>query len=267
VAQRIAEAGGPNPKSSSSNVRGRLATAPLSEIGGKRLFVKELKDALLSVTSTSPSTAARTCGRAAEGSRSAPYCQERIPQMSWCCRRRSAEAGHHQFYENRKRRVRPSFTIRERLGQARASAPAAFGASRSSAAVFPAPGFRTCAAISTHGFASLTRADYESAVLAAAGSAAWDLPRRLDDAALDDCIRRWPGIIAIETRAATHRCAGRWPAVMSRSAAALDADAPWSSHSAARCQMPIGGVAVSAGPSALELSAIVASSTARAPSL
>ena len=47
----------------SSDVGDRLQEAPLSEVGGKRLFVKEIEDALLAAKSISPSTAARTCRR------------------------------------------------------------------------------------------------------------------------------------------------------------------------------------------------------------
>src|SRR5690242_3674961 len=48
VANRIAEAGGPHCRIIVIKTSGdQLQNAPLSEIGGKRLFVKEIEDALL----------------------------------------------------------------------------------------------------------------------------------------------------------------------------------------------------------------------------
>jgi len=48
VAERIAKSGGPHSEIVIIKTSGdRLAGAPLSEIGGKRLFVKEIEDALL----------------------------------------------------------------------------------------------------------------------------------------------------------------------------------------------------------------------------
>src|SRR3954466_9641694 len=48
VARRLAEAGGPRCEIVIIKTSGdRLQEAPLSEVGGKRLFVKEIEDALL----------------------------------------------------------------------------------------------------------------------------------------------------------------------------------------------------------------------------
>ena len=58
-------------------------TAPLSEIGGKRLFVKEIEDALLATRSTSRCTARRTCRLCCRtGSRSRRRCRARIRATS-----------------------------------------------------------------------------------------------------------------------------------------------------------------------------------------
>ena len=67
----------------------RLQDAPLSEAGGKGLFVKEIEDALLARRrSTSPSTARRTCRwRCPTGSASRRCCRARIRATRWCCRR------------------------------------------------------------------------------------------------------------------------------------------------------------------------------------
>jgi hydroxymethylbilane synthase len=51
VAGHIARAGGPSARSSSSRRRATPAGRPLSEVGGKRLFVKEIEDALLGMPS------------------------------------------------------------------------------------------------------------------------------------------------------------------------------------------------------------------------
>ena len=52
----------------------RLQDAPLSEVGGKRLFVKEIEDALLSAArSILPCTAARTCR---------PFCRTGSPSAA-----------------------------------------------------------------------------------------------------------------------------------------------------------------------------------------
>jgi hydroxymethylbilane synthase len=108
----------------------------------------------------------------------------------------------------------------------------------------------------------LDAGDYDLLVLAAAGLRRLGFDSRISmKVSLDDCIPApGQGIIAIEIRDGdTAVEAAVAPVNDAEAAAALDAERALVVALGGGCQMPIGGVAMPAGASALELSAIVAS--------
>ena len=98
VAARIAAAGGPACRIVVIKTDGdRLQERPLSEIGGKGLFVKEIEDALLggaidlAVHSSKDMSAVLP-----EGLRSPACCRAKIRSTRWCCRGWAQGSGDHQ---------------------------------------------------------------------------------------------------------------------------------------------------------------------------
>ena len=256
VAQRIAEAGGPQSEIVVIKTSGdRLAAAPLSEIGGKRLFVKEIEDALLNgdvdiaVHSSKDMPAVLPEGLAigAVLPREDPADALVLPD---------------RFTKNVKRGSDPLFTIRESLGTGARIGTGSVRRIAQLRPLFPGAGFQNVRGNLDTRLRKLDAGDYDLLVLAAAGLRRLGFASRISmTLPLDDCIPApGQGIIAIETRAGD-ASARQAVAVVNdaEAAAALDAERALVAALGGGCQMPIGGIAVSAGPSALELSAIVAS--------
>ena len=267
VAQRIAEAGGPQAEIVVIKTSGdRLATAPLSEIGGKRLFVKEIEDALLSgdvdiaVHSSKDMPAMLPEGLAI----GAVLPREDPADVLVLAEKVRLQPDTTQID---KEMVASGFsrTIDLSRRQLGAGARIGTGSVRRIAQLrplFPDAGFQNVRGNLDTRLRKLDAGDYDLLVLAAAGLRRLGFASRISmTLPLDDCIPApGQGIIAIETRDGDASARQAIAAVNdAEAAAALDAERALVVGLGGGCQMPIGGVAVSAGPSALELSAIVAS--------
>jgi hydroxymethylbilane synthase len=249
AAQRISESGGPRSEIIIIKTSGdRLAHAPLSEAGGKRLFVKEIEDALaggdvdIAVHSSKDMPAELPKGLAigAVLPREDPADVLVLPAT-----------------------VRLTLAdIREQLGR---NARIGTGSVRRVAQLrrlFPHAGFQNVRGNLDTRLRKLDAGDYDLLVLAAAGLRRLGFNSRISmRLSLDDCIPApGQGIIAIEIRDGDPAVQAAVAAVNdAETAAALDAERGLVVALGGGCQMPIGGVATPAGASALELSAIVAS--------
>jgi hydroxymethylbilane synthase len=264
VARRIAESGGPESDIIIIRTSGdQLADAPLSQAGGKRLFVKEIEDALaggdvdIAVHSSKdmpaelpnglaigavlpredPADALVLPGYAREGGPSLAAVTKTTPDLDFAA-------------------------IRERIGR---SARIGTGSVRRSAQLrrlFPGASFQNVRGNLDTRLRKLDAGDYDLLVLAAAGLRRLGFEGRISmKVPLDDCIPApGQGIIAIEIRDGDSAVQAAVAAVNdAETAAALDAERALVVALGGGCQMPIGGLATPAGPSALELSAIVAS--------
>ena len=168
----------------------RLQDAPLSETGGKGLFVKEIEDALLAgdidlAVHSAKDMSAVLPGRARRSRRS---CRAKIRATRWCCRR--ARRGR---FRGALAHIGEMPTIG--TGSVRRIAQlAARSAAREVHCRFAATSIRGCE--------SWTRGEYEALVLAAAGLRRLGLESRISAAIpLDVCVPApGQGIVAIETR-------------------------------------------------------------------
>jgi hydroxymethylbilane synthase len=264
VAQRIMEAGGPVSAITIIKTSGDvLADRPLSEAGGKRLFVKEIEDALLrdeidiAVHSSKDMPAELPAGLDIAGvlPREDPADALVLPATVGL----KADATATTVASGVSRTLDE---IRQLLGD---GAKIGTGSVRRIAQLlplFPAATFQNIRGNLDTRLRKLDAGDYDALVLAAAGLRRLGFESRISmRLPLVDCIPApGQGIIAIETRADDR---------VARAAVAAinDADA-WSALEAERalvmalgggCQMPIGGVALISDASDLELHAIVTS--------
>ena len=254
VAQRLAEAGGPQSEIVVIKTSGdRLATAPLSEIGGKRLFVKEIEDALLS----------GDVDIAVHSSKDMPAVLPEgliigavLPREDPADALVVAEKGSGIPFSPiiLEKGIPDPFSGRIGTGSVRRIAQLR--------RLFPNAIFENVRGNLDTRLRKLDAGDYDLLVLAAAGLRRLGFASRISmTLPLDVCVPApGQGIIAIETRAGDTSARQAVAAVNdAEAAAALDAERALVVALGGGCQMPIGGVAVSAGPSALELSAVVAS--------
>ena len=249
VAARILEAGGPSSEIIIIKTSGdQLQDRPLSEIGGKRLFVKEIEDALLrgeidlAVHSSKDMPAELPAGLAVAGV---------LPRED------------------------PADAIVLPIGK-RSPAPFSKGAGllfpgtvgtgsvrriAQLIGLLPGARFENVRGNLDTRLRKLDAGDYDALVLAAAGLRRLGFESRISmRVPLEDCIPApGQGIIAIETRADDLAAAAAVARVNDADAlSALAAERSLVTALGGGCQMPIGGVALPSGPD-LELHAVVAS--------
>jgi hydroxymethylbilane synthase len=256
VAQRIVESGAPAPLITIIKTSGdQLADRPLSEIGGKRLFVKEIEDALLrneidiAVHSSKDMPAELPAGLAIAAAlpREDPADALVLPL---------------QFTQTVKMGSDPLFTIREHL---RAEARIGTGSVRRIAQLtrlFPGASFQNIRGNLDTRLRKVDEGGYDMLVLAAAGLRRLGFSSRISmRVPLQDCIPApGQGIIAIETRDDDRLTRAAVAGLNDAdAAAALEAERALVTALGGGCQMPIGGVAVLTSALDLELHAIVAS--------
>ncbi len=258
VAQRLQAAGGPAIEIVVIKTSGdSLQEAPLSDIGGKRLFVKEIEDALLggeidlAVHSSKDMPA-----QLPDGLEVGAVLEREDPRDALILQpRRHEEAQKHQ----------PSASVDAIRAMLPATARIGTGSVRRIAQLtplFPGARFENVRGNLDTRLRKLDAGDYDLLVLAAAGLRRLGFSSRISATVpLEDCVPApGQGIIAVEIRSndgSTREAVAR----------INDADA-WSALEAERalvvalgggCQMPIGGVAVPAGAHDLEFHALVAS--------
>jgi hydroxymethylbilane synthase len=247
VAERIQAAGGPPCEIVIIKTSGdRLQEAPLSDIGGKRLFVKEIEDALiggdidLAVHSSKDMPALLP-----EGLDVAAVLEREDPRDALVLPHRPSSIVD-----------RPSSETAPRIGT---------GSVRRIAQLrqrFPTAEFSNVRGNIDTRLRKLDSGDYDLLVLAAAGLRRLGFGARISvSVPIDECVPApGQGIIAIEIRtddAATREALVR---VNNDDAShALAAERALVTALGGGCQMPIGGLAVPVGATELELHAIVAS--------
>jgi hydroxymethylbilane synthase len=256
VAQRIVESGGPAPEIIVIRTSGdQLADRPLSEIGGKRLFVKEIEDALLrheidlAVHSSKdmPAELPAELAIAAVLPREDPADALVLPL---------------QFADTIQTATNPLLALRERLG---AAARIGTGSVRRIAQLmplFPGARFENIRGNLDTRLHKLDAGGYDVLVLAAAGLRRLGLQSRISvRVPFEECIPApGQGIIAVETRADDNATRGAVAAINDANTwAALEAERALVTALGGGCQMPIGGVAVMSAASDIQLHAIVAS--------
>jgi hydroxymethylbilane synthase len=256
VAQRIMESGGPASDIVIIRTSGdQLADAPLAEIGGKRLFVKEIEDALLR----------GDIDIAVHSGKDLPaQLPDGLDIGAVLPRENPADALvlPARLVPNAGTGSDTIFAVRQVLG---AGARIGTGSVRRMAQLrplFPGSGFLNVRGNLDTRLRKLDAGDYDLLVLAAAGLRRLGLASRISVyVPLDDCIPApGQGIIAIETRAGDAAARGATARVNdAETAAAFEAERALVVGLGGGCQMPIGGLAVSSGPAKLELSAVVAS--------
>ena len=221
----------------------RLQEAPLSEIGGKRLFVKEIEDALIGGTidlavhssKDMPAVLPDGLGVGAVLEREDPRDALVLPH------RRSA-------IDDLPRNARIGTGSVRRIAQLRAR--------------FPGASFENVRGNLDTRLRKLDSGDYDLLVLAAAGLRRLGYaPRISATVPLDDCVPApGQGIIAIEIRSDDDTARDAVARVDNPdAAAALTAERALVTALGGGCQMPIGGIAVPVGDDRLELHAVVAS--------
>ena len=250
VAGRLQTAGSPPVEIVVIKTSGdRLQEAPLSEIGGKRLFVKEIEDALiggaihLAVHSSKDMPAVLPDGLeiGAVLEREDPRDALVLPAS-----RMHGDAGDLQGLAAGAR-VIGTGSVR-RIAQLRA--------------LFPHAAFENIRGNLDTRLRKLDAGDYDLLVLAAAGLRRLGYSSRISTALpVEDCIPApGQGIIAVEIRSDDNIARDACARINDADAAcALAAERALVTALGGGCQMPIGGIAIPLGTEALALHAVVAS--------
>lgn len=257
VADRLRAAGGPSCEIVIIKTSGdQQVDVPLSQIGGKRLFVKEIEDALL----------AGTIDLAVHSSKDMPAeLPDGLAIGAVLPREDPADA---LVLPGPAQRP-PKGGRYESLDQLRAQLPASprigTGSVRRIAqliSLLPGARFDNVRGNLDTRLRKLDAGEYHLLVLAAAGLRRLGATARISmTLPLTDCVPApGQGIIAVEVRAddGDTRKAVR-PIDDAESAAALDAERALVRALGGGCQLPIGAVALPSGPASLELMAVVAS--------
>jgi hydroxymethylbilane synthase len=262
VAERIQSAGGPACDIVVIKTSGdRLQEAPLSEIGGKRLFVKEIEDALIS----------HDIDLAVHSSKDMPAVLPDGLEVGAVLEREDPRdalvLGVLGSDPRTGTGVRPQGvhvtvqSVAARVGSGRIGT----GSVRRIAQLrqrFPTAEFSTVRGNLDTRLRKLDSGDYDLLVLAAAGLRRLGFGARISvSLAIEECVPApGQGIIAVEIRAddaATREAVA--PVNNPQASCALAAERALVTTLGGGCQMPIGGIAVPTGAHGLELHAVVAS--------
>ena len=245
VAERITAAGGPASEIVVIKTSGdRLQERPLSEIGGKRLFVKEIEDALLN----------GDVDLAVHSSKDMPAVLPDGLEVGAVLEREDPRDALVLPAGNRSETAPGAISGRIGTGSVRRIAQLR--------RLFPSASFENVRGNLDTRLRKLDAGEYDLLVLAAAGLRRLGFASRISaPVPLDECVPApGQGIIAIEVRsgdAAARQAVAR--VSDEQTAAALDAERALVAALGGGCQMPIGGVAVPVGRSELELLALVSS--------
>ncbi len=254
VAERIQAAGGPPSEIVVIKTSGdRLQEAPLSDIGGKRLFVKEIEDALiggdidLAVHSSKDMPALLP-----EGLDVAAVLEREDPRDALVLPVGKGDGN--LFRGSGTEKIPVPFSARIGTGSVRRIAQLRKR--------FPTAEFLNVRGNLDTRLRKLDSGDYDLLVLAAAGLRRLGFGARISvSVPIEECVPApGQGIIAIEIR--TDDAAARTAVARVNDADAsyaLEAERALVTALGGGCQMPIGGIAVPVGASELELQAIVAS--------
>jgi hydroxymethylbilane synthase len=252
VAERIRATGGPSAEIRVIKTSGdRLQEAPLSEIGGKRLFVKEIEDALLE----------GEIDLAVHSSKDMPaVLPDGLDVGAVLPREDPADALvlPARFGEG----VRELAAIRAQLGRTPRIGTGSVRRIAQLRSVFPDASFENARGNLDTRLRKLDVGDYDLLVLAAAGLQRLGFSSRISMTfPIEDCVPApGQGIIAVEIRTDDVTTRHAIAAINDREAsAALDAERALVQALGGGCQMPIGGLAVPFGDSSLALYASVAS--------
>jgi hydroxymethylbilane synthase len=245
VAERVQVAGGPACEIVVIKTSGdRLQETPLSEIGGKRLFVKEIEDALLG----------GDIDLAVHSSKDMPALLPKGLEVGAVLEREDPRDA--LVLPVRGSDPRTGTGVRPRIGT---------GSVRRIAQLrtrFPDADFLNVRGNLDTRLRKLDAGGYDLLVLAAAGLRRLGFGARISASlSLDECVPApGQGIIAIEIRADDARTGDAVARVNDDDAsAALDAERALVTALGGGCQMPIGAIAVPAGATDLEMHAMVAS--------
>jgi len=245
VAERIQTAGGPHCEIVIIKTSGdRLQEAPLSEIGGKRLFVKEIEDALLS----------RDIDLAVHSSKDMPAV---LPEGLTVGAVLEREDARDALVLPQSPEPKPhNASVPPRVGT---------GSVRRIAQLrkrFPDAEFMNIRGNLDTRLRKLDAGDYDLLVLAAAGLRRLGFGARISlSVPYDECVPApGQGIIAIEIRADDETARQAVARVNNADASsALEAERALVTALGGGCQMPIGGIALPLGSDDLEMHAVVAS--------
>ena len=272
VAERIAAGGGPGCEIIVIKTSGdHLQDRPLSEIGGKRLFVKEIEDALISgevdlaVHSSKDMPAVLPDGLEVgavlerEDPRDALLLGSAPRTRGGAARETRVATSDPGTMTGVRPQELADIAARVATGRIGTGSVRRIAQLRSR---FPNASFENVRGNLDTRLRKLDAGEYDLLVLAAAGLRRLGLASRISSLVpLDECVPApGQGIIAIEVRSddiATRRVVARVDDA--DAAAALDAERALVTALGGGCQMPIGGVAVPVGQNDLELHAIVAS--------
>jgi len=222
----------------------RLQDMPLSEIGGKRLFVKEIEDALLKGDVDLAVHSSKDMPAVLPGGLDLGAVLEREDPRDALVRPSSIGDRPSSIGD----RLRIGTGSVRRVAQLRAR--------------FPHASFENVRGNLDTRLRKLDSGEYDLLVLAAAGLRRLGFGARISESlSIDDCVPApGQGIIAVEIRsddAATREAVARIDDA--DAAASLAAERSLVSALGGGCQMPIGGIAAPSGASSLEMSALVSS--------